>query len=86
MIKPHDEPFLTEEEASGLLRVSRRTLQRYRKQGLLIDGLHWQRLPGGDIRYCRPLLVDWVANRKDPTAHQAAIERWRRSLLSSRSK
>jgi hypothetical protein len=43
--------LLTEQETAEKCRLSVDTLQRYRANKILIQGVHWQRLPGGDIRY-----------------------------------
>lgn len=78
--------FLTESQAAEMLQVSDRTLQRYRQDETLKLGVHWQKLPGGDIRYIKPLLEDWAANLNDPQAHQRAIETWRSQLLSAKKR
>jgi hypothetical protein len=78
--------LLTEEQASVLLSVGERTLQRYRQQGILQQGIHWQKMPGGDVRYIQPMLEDWAVNLHDPEAHQRAIEMWRSQMLSNRKR
>lgn len=78
--------FLTEEQAGELLQVSDRTLQRYRKDNTHLLGVHYQKLPGGGIRYIQPVLEDWMVNLHDPEAHQRAIEEFRKNLLSNRKR
>lgn len=78
--------LLTEEQAAAILKVGERTLQRYRQQETLKQGIHWQRMPGGEIRYIEPMLLDWAANLHDPDAHLQAIENFRAQLLSHKRK
>lgn len=68
--------LLTEEEAAAKTKMGERTLQRYRQKGILQRGIHWQRMPGGDVRYIQEMLEDWIINLHDPEAHQRAIEAW----------
>jgi predicted site-specific integrase-resolvase len=78
--------FLTEQELAERLRLSVDTLQRYRRDGVLQRGVHWQKLRGGEVRYNEELINDWWANLHDPDAHQRAIEVWQSQLLSNRKK
>jgi hypothetical protein len=78
--------FLTEQELAERLSLSVDTLQRYRKDKVLLQGIHWQKLRGGEIRYNETLLIDWWANLHDPEAHQRAIENWQQQLLSNKRK
>jgi hypothetical protein len=78
-------PFiLNAQKTADLLDISPDTLERYRKNKEVgwIQGVHWNRLPGGDYRYNAELLRDWFANLHDPEAHQHAIENFRASLPS----
>jgi len=78
--------LLTEDQAAALLSMGTRTLQRYRQQKVLLQGIHWQKMPGGDVRYIQPMLEDWAVNLHDPDAHQRSIEIWRSQMLSNRKK
>lgn len=78
--------LLTERQASAKLKIGQRTLQRYRKNEVLLEGIHWQRLPSGEIRYIDLLLLDWAANLHDPDAHLQAIENFRSQLPSRKQK
>jgi predicted site-specific integrase-resolvase len=79
---------LTAKRAAELIDISMDTLNRYRADTRVgwIQGVHWFQLPGGEYRYNRELLEDWLANLHDPTAHQMVIEAFRTSLLSHRRK
>jgi hypothetical protein len=66
--------------------LSRTTLKRYRLQGVWQEGIHWQRLNSRSVLYNKPLVMDWIANRTNPQAHQRAIENYLSSLLSNQPK
>lgn len=76
--------FLTEEQAAEILQVSDRTLQRYRQNGTHQKGIHYQKMPGGGIRYINVMLQDWMMNLDDPEAHQQAIEEFRKQSAGNR--
>lgn len=77
---------ISAERAAALLDVSADTLDRLKSDPEVgwIQGVHWQKLPRGGIRYNLALLTDWYSNAHDPAAHLRAIEAWRASLLSNR--
>jgi hypothetical protein len=79
-----NDEILTKEEAAAFLKIGVRTLDRYRQQNLLQEGIHYFTLPGGDLRFSRVLLHNWVVNQADPAAHQRAIENWRAEQLENR--
>ena len=78
--------ILNAQKASELLDISPDTLERYRKDAKIgwVQGVHWNKLPGGDYRYNADLLRDWFANLHNPEAHQRAIANFQASLLSNR--
>ncbi|HEY9696776.1 MAG TPA: hypothetical protein V6D10_05905 [Trichocoleus sp.] len=77
--------FIDKHEAAKLLRVHYNTIGRYRKSQTVgwIEGVHYAALPSGEIRYNKPMLLDWLTNRHDPQAHLRAIEIYQASLLSN---
>jgi hypothetical protein len=79
-----EDEILTKAEACDLLKVSPSTLDRYRKQELIKEGIHWSLLPGGELRFSKALLHNWVINQSDPAAHQRAIENWKALQLENR--
>jgi hypothetical protein len=78
--------FIDKHEAAKLLKVHPGTLNRYRQEGKLVEGVHFTRLSSQTIRYNKALLEDWVANQDDPGAHRRAIEVFITSLLGNQSK
>ncbi|MDX2270359.1 MAG: hypothetical protein NW237_00185 [Cyanobacteriota bacterium] len=76
------EPLIIQER----LGLSIRTLQILRREGSLIQGIHFSEINTRLIVYNLPLMIDWVANRHDPDAHIKAIENFQASLLSNRSR
>jgi hypothetical protein len=79
-----DWQLLTEQETADKCRLSVDTLQRYRSNKVLIQGIHWQRLPGGNIRYHEGAMFEWYATLHDERASQRAIEAWQQQLLSNK--
>lgn len=77
--------WLNKHDAAKLLGISTHTLKIYRKRYWTL-GIHFQYLNSRTIRYHRDLLIDWLANRFCPTAHQRAIEVYLASLLSNQTK
>ena len=77
--------WINKHSASVLLDISIRTLKTYR---ILYwqSGIHYQYLNTRTIRYNRELLIDWLANRSCPEAHQRAIEAYLASLPSNQPK
>ena len=66
------------------LGISYSTLKRWRKTGAIMEGLHWQYLPGTKARllWNLDLMRDWVSNSGTP-AHTRSIELYIASLPSS---
>jgi hypothetical protein len=73
-------------ELGQQLGVSRSTLKRWRKTGVITEGVHWQYNPTTKARvlWNLELMRDWVANGSSP-AHDRSIERYVSSLASSRT-
>jgi excisionase family DNA binding protein len=63
----HSAEYLTEAEAAALLRVGRRSLERWRVSG---DGPAWVRMGPRRVLYPRAALVAWAEARTYP--HRAA--------------
>ncbi len=69
--------FCDSKVAEKLLKVSERTLLRYRKQNRLIEGIHWGKNPSGKILYNQQMIEDLIickGNLKNPE-HQKFIQR-----------
>ena len=62
------ETYFTEHEAAELLRLSRRTLQRWRQEGL---GLPFRRF-GGLVRYARSDIDAWAAKQSRLSTSEVA--------------
>ncbi len=73
-------------EIGQQLGVSRATLKRWRKTGVITEGIHWQFRPGTKARvlWNRELMRDWVVN-SGTAAHDRSIEQYIASLPSSKS-
>ncbi|MDX2271420.1 MAG: hypothetical protein NW237_05650 [Cyanobacteriota bacterium] len=56
------------------LGLSTKTLLPLRRDGTLIQGIHFSEVNSRLILYNLPLMIDWLANRHDPIAHRRAIE------------
>jgi nitric oxide reductase activation protein len=76
--------FIDKHEACRLLRVTERSLARYRDL-YWYQGIHYVK-PVQKILYNKTLLVDWMINRHDWMAHQRAIEIFQASLPSNQPK
>lgn len=70
----------TVDDACRLLKIAPRTLQRRLKHWT--EGSHYW-YEGNKLVFDLELLKDWQRNRKDPSAHQRAIEVRRQQLPSS---
>jgi hypothetical protein len=80
-------PWIPFHQLSELTGRSKSTWQRYRRIGIITEGIHWVYAPNTKtkILYNRVLLTDWIAcggNQNDP-AHQKAIEAYLQSLPST---
>jgi hypothetical protein len=73
--------FIDKREACELLRVTERTLARYREL-YWYQGIHFIK-PVQKILYNKTLILDWMVNRHDFLAHQQAIEAYQASLPSN---
>lgn len=60
--------------------------QTLRREGTIIQGIHYVEVNSRLILYNLPLMIDWLANRHDPSAHTRAITHFQASLLSNRPK
>jgi hypothetical protein len=54
--------------------VSVKTLTRYRAK-YWYRGIHYAQ-PVQRVMYIRPMILDWILNRRDQGKHQAAMEAW----------
>ncbi|MEM9451695.1 MAG: hypothetical protein AAGA75_24625 [Cyanobacteria bacterium P01_E01_bin.6] len=82
-----DIKFLTTEEACELLRCKPDALKALRDSW--ISGVHYVKRGRGStapVLYIQEMILDWLVNQDSPTAHQAAIENFRRSLPSGQKK
>jgi len=75
--------YCTPNELSTLTGLSLRCLKQYRANGLLVEGIHWQRINSRVVLFNLPLVMDWIANRSNPMAHQRAINAYLASLPST---
>ena len=76
--------FVKKREICKLTGLSGDTLKKYRLSGLLIEDIHWIRVNSKVVLYNVPLVMDWLHNISDPTAHLRAIEVYQSMLLSNR--
>ncbi len=76
--------FIDKHEVCQLLKVSDRTLSRYREQHWYL-GIHYVK-PVQKILYNRELIEDWMVNRHDYPAHLRAIEAYQATLLSNQKR
>lgn len=72
--------WISKSQAADLLSLSPHTLRRYRERGEWVEGIHFIKLNQNTVRYNEKLILDWVAHRGNPAAHQRAIERYLSSL------
>ncbi|MGA7934970.1 MAG: hypothetical protein WCA35_15595 [Kovacikia sp.] len=64
--------------------VSEEFLRKKRYQGILLEGVHYIRIgEHKGILYNRPLIIDWMINRRFPNVHQRAIDNFLASLPSN---
>jgi hypothetical protein len=74
--------FADKKEMARLTGLSTYTLKRYRLKGLLRENIHWVALNARTVRFCVPLVLDWMQNRNFPELHSKAIENYQSLLLS----
>lgn len=78
--------FEGKQQAARELGMSPHTLDRYRQQGLFLEGLHWVKAtdsPTAPALYNMPLCKDKLQNRKNPPAHARAINHYLGTLPSN---
>jgi hypothetical protein len=75
--------FCNRLEATRATGLSHHSLKKLRLSGRLENGIHWVYVTSRTIAYNHDLLIDWVANRKNPAHHEIAIQNYLRSLPSS---
>ena len=77
--------FISKREAEKLTGFSCETLKKWRLSRKLIEGIHWIRVgdSGRVVRYNASLLMDFLQNQNDPSAHQRAIHAYLASLPSN---
>lgn len=68
--------WLSKTETAKLIGRSPHTLRRYRERGDWQEGIHYSKLSQNSIVYNKRLILDWVANRNNPIAHQRTIEQF----------
>lgn len=78
--------FADKREMARLTGLSVATLKRYRLNGLLKENIHWVTLNSRTVRFCVPLVLDWMQNRNFPELHNKAIENYQTLLLSYQKK
>lgn len=64
-------------------KISDKSFYRYRKLGLLQEGVHYFTLSYNKVLYNLDLILDWIANRQNPEAHERAIQNFLATLPSS---
>lgn len=75
MRKLEDSDLISGADVRALLgSISTRTLDRYRAKHWHC-GIHFVQ-PVQRILYVKPMILDWLINRKEPMAHQRAMEAW----------
>ncbi|GAB4218195.1 MAG: hypothetical protein OHK0012_25990 [Synechococcales cyanobacterium] len=77
------ELFVDPHSLQEKLGLTANTLQTLRKEGSLLQGIHYTEVNSRLILYNLPLMIDWLVNRHDPEAHLRAIEQFQYSLLSN---
>ncbi len=75
--------WLNKSQAAALIGLSPHTLRRYRERGEWVAGIHYSKLAQNHVVYNEPLILDWVANRGNPAAHQRAIEQYLTQLSAN---
>ena len=78
--------FATKQEIIKATGLSASSLKRLRLSGTWIENIHWVRVGTRKIIYNDELILDWLVNQSNHSAHQKAIELYLASLPSNRSK
>jgi len=76
--------FARTEDMAEQLGISVSCLKRWRPE--MIEGVHYSMVNLRVTLYNVEMVLDWIANRHDPQAHQQAVERYVKALPSNRSK
>jgi hypothetical protein len=58
-------------EAAKLVALAPSTLSEYRREKLLVEGLHYVRYTGRSYRYFGDALYHWATHRQQPEEHHA---------------
>jgi hypothetical protein len=74
--------LIKKDKAAIVSHLSEATLKAKRRQGDLIEGVHWVRVNSRVVLYRKELLEIWAATRHDPDAHLQAIEEFKRHQKS----
>ena len=75
MRRLEDSDLIKSSEVRSLLGdISKRTLDRYRVKHWHC-GIHYVQ-PVQRCMYVKPMILDWIMNRQEPSAHQRAMEAW----------
>ncbi len=75
MRRLEDTDLIKSSEVRALLgNISPRTLDRYRAKHWHC-GIHYVQ-PIQRCMYVKPMILDWLINRKEPGTHQRAMEAW----------
>ena len=75
MRRLEDSDLIKSSEVRSLLGgISKRTLDRYRSK-YWHKGIHYFQ-PVQGCMYVKPMILDWMMNRQEPSAHQNAMEAW----------
>jgi hypothetical protein len=78
--------FAKKQEICRLTGLSGDTLKEYRLSGTLSENIHWVRVNSKLVLYNVPLMLDWLQNISDPTAHRQTIEAYINSRLFNQKK
>ncbi|MBW4520678.1 MAG: excisionase family protein [Scytolyngbya sp. HA4215-MV1] len=78
--------FVSKNSLSDTIGLSPETFKKYRLSGIWIKGIHWQSVNSRCVLYNLPLILDWLANRNSPQAHQRTIEAYLKALPSNQPK
>ena len=68
--------WLNKTDMAAKIGRSPHTLRRYRENGTWLEGIHYSKLTQNSVVYNEFLILDWVANRNNPSAHQRAIKQY----------
>ncbi|MGL5807203.1 MAG: hypothetical protein ACRC2R_09900 [Xenococcaceae cyanobacterium] len=66
--------YISKKDAIASIGYGESTLKHWRQSNRLIEGIHYVKNGATDIRYHREMLLDFVRNLNDPSAHNKAIE------------